>query len=399
MDTRTIRRRAFASQTLRRQTGLVAAALACTSMLSLAASSSSAPIGRIPADSFVRSDTCGECHRDIYAAWRQSAHARSMEAPAFLESFRTLEVQDPALARVCLECHAPLARHGGDPTLSRKVTWEGVTCDFCHTMRSVAAEDSRFRYEVTMGTVKRGPVRDAESTAHDVAYSELHMQSLVCAPCHEYANDAGIPVLTTYTEWRQSEAAASGVTCQACHMPEVEGNVVDPRIQRDPRALVNTHAMTGGHSLAMLHKALRVGIHPEREEETLRLTVEIENKGAGHAVPTGMPGRRVILEVVLHVFEGPAYTERKVYGKRFLDAEGHEIVAVADYFRPGSRQVEDTRLRPDELRREVFLFPVPKARPATVTLKLDYEHPLGPGAAEPARFTFFSETRIVPSRP
>ncbi len=365
----------------------------------LFASPAAAQAGRIPADTFVRSDTCGECHTDIYGAWKESAHARSMEDPAFLDTYRAVESRDPRLARICLECHAPLARLGGDAALSRKVTWEGVTCDFCHTIRSVTLEDSRPRYEITMGSVKRGPIRDAESTAHDVAYSELHAQALVCAPCHEYANDAGLPILTTYSEWRQSKAARLGVSCQGCHMPEVEGNVVDPRLKRDPRARVNTHSMPGGHSLPMLHKAVRVGIHPEREAETLRLVVEVENKGAGHAVPTGMPGRRIVMEVNLHVYEGPTYAERKVYAKRFLDAKGREVASVADYFRPGVRQVEDTRLRPDELRREVFTFPVPATRPATVTVKLDYEHPLGLGEVGPIRFTFLSESRIIPSQP
>ena len=30
------------------------------------------------------SDTCGECHEDIYDMWRASAHARSMENSRFL---------------------------------------------------------------------------------------------------------------------------------------------------------------------------------------------------------------------------------------------------------------------------------------------------------------------------
>lgn len=53
------------------------------------------------------SETCGECHKDIYEMWRASAHARSMENSNFLASYRRTTSRDPALATECLRCHAP----------------------------------------------------------------------------------------------------------------------------------------------------------------------------------------------------------------------------------------------------------------------------------------------------
>jgi hypothetical protein len=343
------------------------------------------------------SDTCGTCHRDIYRMWRSSAHANSMEDVVFLSAYRAIQSQEGApLARLCLQCHAPLFELIGDADLKLKVTWEGVSCDTCHSLVSVQASAAGVTQVFDPGPVKRGPIRDAISPAHEVAYSELHTSALLCAGCHEFRNAEGTPIITTYSEWQQSSAAKAGRTCQTCHMALTRADVVDPKVARVPRSAVNLHQVPGGHSLEQLNRALAVTVAPRRVGEQLTLEVRIANKGAGHAVPTGMPGRRVILAVDVHTSDGKSFQERRTYGKSFVDAAGKTITRDQDFFGSGVRVEADSRIEADQQRVEQLRFPVSPDATAHVALKLHYEHAPTGGPEDRTWLTFYSEERAVP---
>jgi hypothetical protein len=342
------------------------------------------------------SDACGVCHKDIYRMWRASAHADCMENEIFLAAYRETEIlEGEKVAEACLRCHAPLAEIIGDPSLQRKVTWEGVNCEVCHSMVSVDLSGPIARHTFDLSDVKRGPIKDAASSAHEVAYSELHTTSLVCAGCHEFTNSEGTSLMTTYAEWKASSASSEGQTCQSCHMWKTEAQVVDPRIARVPDAEVNLHEMPGGHSLEQLHKALRVALKPRRDGDTLVVAIELINKGAGHAVPTGMPGRRVILDLEVQPYTGEAMRETRTYGKFFVDAEGEKITRDSQYFAKGVRLASDSRIKADERRKEEFRLPVPVETTVSVSLKLHYEHAPTGGDEGLTRFTFYSESRTL----
>jgi len=343
------------------------------------------------------SDTCGECHRDIYRVWRESRHAEALEQPFFLDTFRETEsTRDPELAKLCLTCHAPMAVIIGDTKLERKISWEGVTCDYCHGLTTVEMARSGPQTRVEISNVKRGPIRGAESTGHEVAYSELHTRSIVCAPCHEFLNRDGVAILTTYTEWQQSSAARRGDTCQTCHMALTEADVVDPRVKRSAQAQVNLHEMPGAHTIQQLLQALSVTIESSREGEHLDLKLTLVNRGAGHAVPTGMPGRRIVLQVEVKAGR-KTHADQRVYGKQFQDASGQTVVHVADYFAGGVRLESDTRIGADEARVESFRFPVPSDAKASVNVRLIYEHVPRGEDQERERLVFYSERKFIGS--
>jgi len=349
-----------------------------------------------PTERFTTSDQCGMCHRDIYQMWRESVHGKAMDNPAFLGAYREIEsgrgASSPA---VCLGCHAPMANVIGDTQLKRRISWEGVTCDFCHSLVDVELKDGIPVHRADVGSVKRGPIHGAESTGHDVAQSDLFTRSIICAPCHEYTTADGTAIMSTYSEWKSSRAAEQGQTCQVCHMTLVEADVVDPRIKRETGAAVNLHQMPGGHSLEQLHKALSVSIDTERAEDRLDLTVRLKNKGAGHAVPTGMPGRRMVLELTVDPDTGQTFQEHRTYGKYYADATGKTIEHVADLFAEGLQLQSDTRIGVDDVRVENFEFEVQPQANVYVTVKLHYEHaPRGPDEKR-VWLTFFAERRMV----
>lgn len=342
------------------------------------------------------SDTCGSCHRDIYRMWRDSAHAEAGENPFFTEVLDEIrQTRKPELVRSCLECHAPMAILGDDPDMQRSASREGVSCEYCHSLVEVELTGRGAVPRLDVGRVKRGTIAEADSPAHEVAFSELHRTARVCAPCHEFVSPDGLAILTTYSEWAASRAAQRGETCQGCHMALTEGRVVDPRVERDSSARVNLHEMPGGHSLQQLLKALDVKFSPERTADGLNVAVRLVNEGAGHAVPTGMPGRRIVMVVEVSTSGGKAFREERVYAKTFSDAEGRRIDHVADYFAGGTRLDSDTRIRADETRTEVFGFPVPATDNASITVKLHYEHAPRGLDSERVWVTFYSERRFL----
>jgi hypothetical protein len=344
------------------------------------------------------SEECGTCHRDIWEMWRASAHSRSLESQTFRDACQeTADRYGDEVANVCLGCHAPMLGVTGDTKMRLKVTWEGVNCDVCHGLVSVDLSGRTPTQVLEIGSVKHGPIKDAHSTGHDVAYSELHTQSLVCAGCHEYVNPEGVSILATFSEWKASSYAKKGETCQNCHMGRTAANIVDPRVARVSHATVNIHEVPGGHSLTQLNLAVGIDVDQDRQADRLILDLTLENKGAGHAVPTGMPGRRMILELKVQSSSGQRFEEQRVYGRFMNDKDGNTITKDGGYFGPGITEESDSRLQPDESRKERFEFPVSSDDTVFYTIKLHYEHsPLGQDEGR-TRLTFYTTNRTLPA--
>jgi hypothetical protein len=62
-----------------------------------------------------------------------------MDSRLFQDALYDAELDLGAGAReTCLGCHAPVAAATGDRGLHTKLAWEGVTCDYCHSVRDVS---------------------------------------------------------------------------------------------------------------------------------------------------------------------------------------------------------------------------------------------------------------------
>jgi hypothetical protein len=350
----------------------------------------------VPAAEVELSERCGRCHETIYETWKSSLHAESLSNDNFLRAFRdTQEAEGQELASLCLRCHAPILEINHDDDLVYHLTWDGVNCDICHSLSAVKKTKTGFDPVFELENGKFGPFEDSSDDAHEVRYSPLHTSSELCAWCHEYSNKDGTPILATWSEWKKSKAAEAGQTCQSCHMGEVSGDAVDPRLDRDPAASINLHTARGGHSLEQLHKAVAITLQPERKGASIEVAVLVKNKGAGHAVPTGMPGRRVILDLQLRVVGGEVFEETRVYGKVFETESGSEIRLDREYFKPGIKLRSDTTLQPDELRTERFRFPVPGKSTAILKVRMYYEHTQSGSDQSVERINFFSEKRTL----
>ncbi|HEX6851277.1 MAG TPA: cytochrome c family protein [Candidatus Polarisedimenticolaceae bacterium] len=342
-------------------------------------------------------EICGDCHRAIAEGWKKSAHARAMESRLFQEALRKAgEDFGTDAKKVCLGCHAPLAVKLGDFELVKKVSWEGVTCDFCHSIRSVDVSGPNPKATVEVSNLKSGPSKDSVSPAHATAYSKVHTESETCAVCHEYRNAGGFAVVTTYSEWRESPAGKGGIPCQGCHMYLVQGQVVDPRVRRESSHQVNLHEMPGSHSIEQLNKALKAWMTVKRDGNTLRVNVRLSNDGAGHYLPTGSPMRQIVLEVRAAPFGIDSMRQERKLTRALKDASGAPIQQEHVAFLKAASVASDTRLAPDETRTETFAFEVPKDTKTRVETRLYYVHSPAAGSDLARRVKFIELVQMAP---
>ncbi len=341
-------------------------------------------------------ELCGRCHRAIFEAWKQSSHARAMESRLFQDALDLTESNFGAATRkICLACHSPLGVQTGDFSLRKKVSWEGVTCDYCHSLRDVSLTSTNPKATLSFTLEKSGPLKDANSMAHGTVYSPIHSSALACAPCHEYRNSQGFPVLTTYSEWKASRYAKEGKECQSCHMYSVAGDVVDPKIQRSSRAQVNLHQMPGSHSVEQLNKTVTAQLSTSRSGNQLQVQLVVGNRSAGHYVPTGSPLRQIVLELRADSNDGKHFREERLYRRVVADSQGKSLPLEPAAFFKAAKVVSDSRLAPDEKRKETFSFSVPAGVQTRVTATFWYYYSPMARTESQKQITFLTISRIV----
>jgi hypothetical protein len=270
-----------------------------------------------------------------------------------------------------------------------------VTCEYCHSLREVSLKGPNPVANLAASLVKSGPLKETVPSPHGTIYSDVHTSALVCAPCHEYKNAGGFPVLTTYSEWAGSKYAKEGKQCQACHMSRVVGNVVEPHIQRSSVARINLHQMPGSHSLEQLSNALRAQLSATRDGDKMKIVVDVTNHAAGHYFPTGSPLRQLVMEVRAEVYGGESFKEERVYARKVADAQGSVIQREHVAFLKAAKVLSDTRLAPAEKRSETFSFPLKAGSKAQVKATFWYYYSPMARTESQKRITFLTLSRQV----
>lgn len=95
----------------------------------------------IPAEKFISSTRCAQCHTDAHAQWRQSAHGNAFREPFYQKNVKDLISQRGIeFTRHCESCHNPAALFSGALTKGSKVKRpfdeDGVSCIACHSIQS-----------------------------------------------------------------------------------------------------------------------------------------------------------------------------------------------------------------------------------------------------------------------
>lgn len=229
-----------------------------------------APVKPIPKASatgpaFRTSAECGQCHKAIYAEWKESYHGRAMSDPLFRELSAEVNKEE------CIRCHAPVnLRDSGfeTPVARSDLRDEAISCLSCHQNGAHVSGPN--------GGMEDAPCRPIQ----DPDQLDVVKMCFVCHNQHDTGNEwMRGPYSPEAEEPREREVQ----TCIDCHMPEVER----PLVEGGPVRRVRAHTWFGGHSMRMLKRASAIDV----EVEALpagghRFRVFVTNKGAGHAIPT-----------------------------------------------------------------------------------------------------------------
>lgn len=321
---------------------------------------------------YTSSKVCGECHTTIYNFWKNSLHALSIEDPIFNVAYmQSLKHDTEKANKTCLKCHAPIVQFNSDYDLKEEITREGISCDFCHTVQDVDLKNKN-PFIIKPGVIKRSSMKESSPSVHKVEYAEIFAKSEFCAGCHELRSESGIAILGTYSEWKAGPYPEKGMTCQGCHMPKIEGAAGDEKIKNLQRTL-SLHDIQGGHSLTQLKKAVNIEIkRVTRAKDTVTAELIVKNVGSGHSIPTGIPSRKLILEVSLIVKDKIIATQQFEYAKTVSNNDGKILTDDWEIMMNGARIISDNRLKPLEERIETVSFQFPKSYDGIISARVFY---------------------------
>jgi hypothetical protein len=187
--------------------------------------------------------TCNKCHAQHVTQWSASMHAYASDDPVFVAmNKRGQRETGGMLGTFCVKCHAPMAVELGltdgtnfDPA-QLPATARGVTCYFCHNVKSVADTHNNGLVLAHDQTMRGGLPNPVSSPAHHSTYDKLMdstiNQSEVCGSCHDVVTPVHhVELERTYQEWQTTFFAQSDaqhhLTCGACHMPSSTGVIAD----------------------------------------------------------------------------------------------------------------------------------------------------------------------------
>ncbi|MBN1782230.1 hypothetical protein JW948_13945 [bacterium] len=287
---------------------------------------------------YEKPEACKSCHTDIYFQWDQAMMSKS-----YVHHWDEIEYFDLAVAHAekvpdlkpvvdgCNGCHAPLAFMAGDvppprPEQGSRAN-EGVSCDFCHTIKAVRDEiPHNFSYVSEPGRTKYGSKAGLESPHHNTQQLDLFSQTEFCGNCHNEKNPYGIWVKSTQLEWKEGPYSRENVPCFHCHMPKAKGRSAK-MAQED---MVAQHLFHGAHDPGKVGGAIEMRMHPnEREvlwDETVTVTVQLFNAKAGHKIPTGSVEDRILwLHVTATDADGKSY--HLAVDPKGFDGEAYTIAA------------------------------------------------------------------------
>ena len=309
-----------------------------------------APQGDVPEgyselESSLLPESCGSCHTQQYQDWQGSLHSKAM-GPGVLGQTLVMAERDPATARVCWSCHAPLSEQQpvllqtssngakewvANPDFDPRLQQHGMSCAACHVRKHQRFGPPRRATPEVSGEIDEG-------LPHGGFVAEpAFRKSAFCKGCHQFDPDGyalnGKLIENTWQEWLESDYPARGIECQSCHMPQ------------------RRHLWRGIHDPEMTRSGVTIAVdQTARTEESIAVTVTISNSGTGHYFPTYLTPRIVVTG---HQID-PA-------GKA-ISATRQEMVIGREVTLNLGRELFDTRIPPGKS--AVFRYEQPVSRQA-----------------------------------
>ena len=196
---------------------------------------------------FPSANTCATCHPAHYAEWSVSQHAYAQMSPIFNAMHgKILKLTNGTNGDFCIRCHTPVGMNLGEPEFMTNMdrhptSREGVTCIVCHRLGEAYGKVSG-RLAIVEGDIfdpVYGPMGDQEldrviesdefsvnperGKAGRAIHAEVEVlpqmsESAVCGTCHDVNLVNGFRLEEAFSEYKATEAARQGISCQDCHM-------------------------------------------------------------------------------------------------------------------------------------------------------------------------------------
>lgn len=302
---------------------------------------------------FTDPETCAECHPQQYEEWRGSMHSMAFQDPIYQGELNiAIGAVGHDVAKQCEGCHTPAAvvtgevKGAGLKGLS-PVAMAGVSCDVCHSIKghthwqTPTHQPENGSFILSPGKevdgepvlTKYGPFPVTEECGedfHECVESPFHLQAEFCASCHQVTHyEKHTPLEMTYTEWKNSPYAANNITCQDCHMVELETFKRSADTFQKPTREEYHHYFNGANFLmyaltemaakkagdeelaasarqkyemavGRLQAAAELDVEPVyRDGKLAEVKIRVNNKRAGHNLPTSLTNiRQMWLEVI-----------------------------------------------------------------------------------------------------